>query len=153
MIYSAFLDELRAAGWTVPNKSFATRLFGDGWQVAFVRLGGRYQLPGQVSFVVCIRHISLRDREKEHHDIHKDPHDYPFKLTLEELASENLQYSSKLLHYDLSHMGTESDWSGFFAELNYRVPMQLARYSKSKLREELDRLGTKGFIEKIWAED
>ena len=151
--YSEFLDNLRAAEWTVPNKSFAFHNFDGGWQAAFVRIGGRYQLRGQVAFVVCIRHISLRDCEEEHRDVVKGPHDYPFKLTLEDLASGNLQYKSKLLQYDLSYMDMESDWSSLFATLNTWIPDQLASYSKAKLCDEILRLGSNGYIEKVWAED
>ena len=153
MNYNAFLDSLKAAGWTVPSRSFAYCNVGSEWQAAFVRIGGRYQLPGQVSFVVCVRHISLRDREKEHRDVVKEPHDYPFKLTLEDLASDRLQYRSKLLQYDLSQIGIESDWSSLFTSLISRVPKQLSEYSKSKLRDEIQRLGTNGYIEKIWSAD
>ena len=71
MDYHEFLSNLKVAGWSVPSNSFASKTFGQ-WQVAFVRMGGRFQIAGHITFVVCIRHTSLRDREKELHEVVKE---------------------------------------------------------------------------------
>jgi len=145
MDYSEFLASLQSAAWAVPNKSFASKTFFDQWQVAFVRMGGRFQLPGQVTFVVCIRHTSLRDREKVRRDIVKEPFDFPFKLTT--------RYSGRLLGFDMSTLAVIADWSANFSLVNEAVPRQLSSYSASQLRKEIMQYGESGYIEQIWAED
>jgi hypothetical protein len=151
--YGEFLTALQSAGWSVPNKSFASKTFFGQWQVAFVRMGGKFQLPGQVTFVVCIRHTSLRDCEKERRDVVKKPFDFPFKLTVQDIASGNLRYSGKLLGFDMSTQAVTDDWSSVFSMLNEAVPHQLSSYSASQLRKEILQYGESGYIEKIWAED
>jgi len=153
MDYSEFLASLQSAGWTVPNKSFASKAFFGQWQVAFVRMGGKFQLPGQVTFVVCIRHTSLRDREKERRDVVKEPFDFPFKLTVQDINSGALRYSGKLLGFDMSRLAVNADWSANFSMLNEVVPHQLSSYSASQLRKEIMQYGESGYIEELWAED
>ena len=153
MDYSEFLASLQSAGWAVPNKSFASKTFFGQWQVAFVRMGGRFQLPGQVTFVVCIRHVSLRDREKVRRDVVKEPFDFPFKLTTQDITSSPLRYSGKLLGFDMSTLAVLADWSANFSLLSEAVPRQLSSYSASQLRKEIKQYGESGYIEEIWAED
>ena len=153
MDYTEFLASLQSAGWAVSNKSFASKTFFGQWQVAFVRMGGKFQLPGQVTFVVCIRHTSLRDREKELRDVVKEPFDFPFKLTVDDITSSDLRYSGKLLGFDMSRLAFNADWSANFSLLNEAVPRQLSSYSASRLREEIIQYGEFGYIEKLWAED
>jgi hypothetical protein len=153
MDYTEFLASLQSAGWAVSNKSFASKTFFGQWQVAFVRMGGKFQLPGQVTFVVCIRHTSLRDREKDRRDVVKEPFDFPFKLTVDDITSSDLRYSGKLLGFDMSRLAFNADWSANFSLLNEAVPRQLSSYSASRLREEIIQYGESGYIEKLWAED
>ena len=153
MDYTEFLASLQSVGWTVPNKSFASKTFFGQWQVAFVRMGGKFQLPGQVTFVVCIRHTSLRDCEKERHDVVKKPFDFPFKLTTQDIASGALRYSGKLLGFNMSTLAFIDDWSENFALFNEAVPRQLFSYSASQLRKEIMQYGESGYIEELWAED
>ena len=153
MDYSEFLASLQSSGWAVPNKSFASKTFFGQWQVAFVRMGGKFQLPGQVAFVVCIRHTSLRDREKVRREVVKEPFDFPFKLTTQDITSGVLRYSGKLLGFDMSTSGFNDDWSANFSLLNEAVPRQLSSYSAAQLRKEIVQYGESGYIEEIWVED
>jgi len=153
MNYEQFLKSLEESGWNVPNKSFAARVYTPDWQVAFIRHGGRFQTPGEVAFVVGLRKTFLRDRERQHSEIPKEAHDYPFKLSLDDLSSRKLRYVSRLLNYDLSSLESSDGWERILELLNKKLPRMLESYSGSKLRKEIKKYGQDGYIEQVWVED
>ncbi|MEE2602741.1 MAG: hypothetical protein VX595_06715 [Pseudomonadota bacterium] len=153
MNYEQFLQSLDENGWSVPNKSFAARVYSPDWQVAFIRHGGRFQRPGEVAFVIGLRKTFLRDREKQHTETPKEAHDYPFKLTLEDLSSRKLRYVSRLLNYDLSSLERTNGWECIFELLSRKLPRMLESYPDYKLLKEIKKYGQNSYIEKIWVED
>lgn len=153
MNYEQFLVSLGENGWSVLNKSFAVRVYTPDWQVALIRHGGRFQRLGEVAFVIGLRKTFLRDRKKQHTETPKEVHDYPFKLSLEDLSSRKLRYVSRLLNYDLSSHQSADGWERIFELLNRKLPRMLESYSGSKLRKEIQKYGHDSYIEKIWVED
>jgi hypothetical protein len=153
MTYPEFLKALASAGWSVPNKSFAYSVVGNEWQISFVRLRGRWQIPGHVTFVICVRHTSLRDLAGDHHPIEMEPHCHPFKFTIEDIQEMKLRYQSKLLNYEMNTLAVSGDWSPALAAVTDTIPKWLASYSKTALHSEIQRFGQGGYIEKIWLAD
>lgn len=152
MNFDQFLERLKTQTWSVPTKSFACKSFGE-WQVSFIRLGGKFQLPGSIAFVVCARRGGMRNLDKESVEFEKEPHAYPFKFTLQEIQSGHFQYRSKLLQYDHSNLPVDSDWLLLVQHLETTIPAWLFRLTKETLAAQISRLGEAGYIEKIWLED
>ncbi len=152
MTYEEFCSSLENAGWVVRGKSFIYRIFAD-WQISFIRMGGRYQEPGKISFVICIRHTTLRNLESNVVEFEKDPHSYPFKLSLAELEKRDFRYKSKLLNYDVSKLEMNGDWVFIHQSLVKTLPDWLSTLSKDKLIKQITKFGESGYIEKIWIED
>ncbi len=153
MSYDDFLENLRQSGWTVPNRSFAHRSIHGGWQIAFIRLGGRYQRPGNITFIVCVRHTDLRNLDGQINPVEKEPHSYPFKLTLHEIELGKLSYQSKLLNYETTDLAISDDWGRLIIALDDTLPEWLKSLSKRVLLEQITSVGESGYMEKVWLED
>lgn len=153
MDYVQFLETLRSSDWTVPNRSFACKTHYGIWQIAFIRMGGRCQSPGKVTFVICVRSTNLRNLEQEHREIEKEPHSYPFKLTIDEIGKQRFEYQCKMNNYEMSEIGIADDWSNVLRALEVSSPTWLVSYSQSALAQEIAKNGEDSYIEKIWLED
>lgn len=153
MDYDQFLETLGSSGWTVPNRSFACKTFYDIWQIAFIRMRGRFQRPGKITFVICVRSTNLRNLEQEHREIEKEPHSYPFKLTIDEIGKQRFEYQCKLNNYEMSEVGMADDWSNVLRALEDSIPTWLVSYSQSTLAQEIAKNGEDGYIEQIWIAD
>lgn len=153
MDYDQFLETLKSNDWSVPNRSFACRTIGGVWQISFIRMGGKFQQPGMVTFVICVRSTNLRNLEGEHQEIEKGPHSYPFKLTLAEIGNRRFRYQSKLNNYQMTDFAMTDDWSVVLRALETDLPTWLDSYSLSALAKDIARRGEDGYIEKIWLED
>jgi hypothetical protein len=153
MTYDTFLASLSISGWTVPNRSFAHREFGGGWQVCFVRLGGKFQQPGRIAFVICVRHSCMRNVERELNPIEKDPFSYPFKLTLRQIEEGLLTYHSTNLNYEHSELDVSADWQRVFSALEGAVPKWLSLQTPWTLKQQIVEHGEDAYIERIWLED
>jgi hypothetical protein len=152
MTHEEFVSSLESAGWAAKTKSLLYKRFGE-WQVSFIRMGGRYQEAGHVAFVVCVRHTSLRNMDEEIVEAEKEPHSYPFKLSLPELQGRKFQYQSKLLNYEVSKLKTDEDWSVVHGSLERVLPEWLATLTKDTLAKQIAKFGESGYIEKVWLED
>jgi len=152
MNYDEFLQRLVELQWHVPNRSTAYKNFG-GWQVTFKRLGGRLHSSGQITFVICVRHAGMRNREKELNVYEREPHDYPFKLTLYEVQQRMFGYQSRLSRFDTTSLPTEDGWSDVVDELEQTIPAWLRDLTKRKLARQIRNGGDPGYIEQIWLED
>jgi hypothetical protein len=152
MNYDQFLDNLKISSWVLQNRSFAYKVVGD-WQIAFIRMGGKYQTADTIAFVVCVRHIAMRNLEKQHTKSESNPHAYPFKLTTTEIETRNFKYQSKLLNYEISRLPINGDWSDLWNHLEKTIPTWLSTLTKEKLAKEIESKGDIGYIEKIWLED
>lgn len=148
MNYSEFLENLKLSGFNVKGKSYAFKTFGD-WGVAFIRLGGKFQLPGKICFVLCARPNNARGLEGEIAHESKNPHDYPFKFTVGEIG-KTLKYESKLLNYQTEYLETDADWSNIHKILSEDLPKKLIEFSVNELETQLRSLKNPGYIEKIW---
>lgn len=153
MSYDEFLETLRQSSWTVSNRSFAYRSFHDEWQIAFIRLGGRFQRPGLITFVICVRHLDLRNLDGQISIVEKEPHSYPFKFTLQEIERGELSYKSKLLDYETDDLRNSDDWDCLIIALEDTLPKWLNSLSKRALLEQIVNLGESAYIEKMWRED
>ena len=153
MDYDQFLETLSSNDWTVPNRSFACKILGNGWQVAFVRMGGKYQRPGKITFVVCVRSMNLRNLDGERNEIEKEPHSYPFKFTFDDIRKHRFKYQCKLNNYELSEFGIAEDWSEILRAIEIAIPTWLNTYSQTALAGEIAKKGEDGYIERIWIED
>jgi len=152
MGYEEFLNQLKCSDWKVLDKSFAHKKYGD-WEIAFIRRGGRLHYSGSIAFVVCVRHVLLRNINGIHGDVMKEPHSYPFKLTMQEIENADFLYTSKLLNYEVSRLSINSDWSMMFEYLNSKMPNWLKSLSKDALLQQIKEYGQMGYIEKVWIED
>ena len=153
MDYDQFLESLTSNGWTVPNRSFACKTFGNAWQVAFIRMGGKFQSPGNVTFVVCVRSTNLRNLDGERSETEKEPHSYPFKFTLDDIRKRRFKYQCQLNSYEMSDFGMTDDRSEILRAIETTIHTWLTTYSRSALAEEIAKYGEDGYIEKIWLED
>ncbi len=151
MEYEAFLNHLASLGWSVQGKSFATADFGP-WQVSFIRMGGRFQRPGMVAFVLCVRHQCLRDVDKAIPRDSKNPYDYPFKLTLSDIQAGHMSYQSRLLNFELADFPMTSDWEHVYSQIE-RACRFFSDQTGCWLQGELSQLASPGYIEQIWLED
>lgn len=97
-----------------------------------------------VTFVVCVRSANLRNLEGIRSDLEKEPHSYPFKLTLDDLRKRQFRYQCKLSNYEMSEFGVVDDWSEILRAVELTIPTWLNTYSHAALAKE---------IEKIWLED
>lgn len=153
MEYGQFLETLKLHNWSVPNRSFACKKVDGIWQISFIRMGGKFQKPGTVTFVVCVRGTNLRNLEGERQEIEKEPHSYPFKLTLAEIGKRRLTYQSQLNNYRMTDLAMTEDWSAVLRALEIVLPTWLGSYSLAELAEDIAKHGEGGYIEKIWLED
>ncbi len=153
MDYAAFLSNLEEAGWTIQGKSYAFKLIHNDWQVAFVRLGGRAQRSGFISFVICVRHLLNQNLDGEVSTTNKEPHSYPYKFTTEELRNNRYEYQCKLNNYELTYLESDSEWGEIQGLLENVVPRWLSHHSSAKLLNEIKRNGEGGYIENLWIED
>ena len=48
-------------------------MFDGVWQIYFIRMGGKFQKPGIVTFVICVRSANLRNLDGEHQEVEKEP--------------------------------------------------------------------------------
>lgn len=152
MIYSEFLETLAATGWQTSGKSYAFKSLGE-WQVAFIRLSGRLHKEGMISFVVCVRHTSLRNLESKLFDLNKNPNDYPFKLTIEQIRQNDFSYKREL-NYQVSYFSTDLDWSELLQHLATTIPRWLNTFSKAALVRQIKSQGDDSwYVENIWLED
>lgn len=153
MDYDQFLETLRSNNWSVPNRSFAYKKVDGVWQISFIRMGGKFQKPGTITFVVCVRGTNLRNVEGERRNIEKEPHSYPFKLTLAEISKQRFKYQSQLNNYKMTDLAMTDDWSAVLRALEIVVPTWLGAYSLSELAKDIAKRGEDSYIEKIWLED
>lgn len=153
MDYDHFLETLKSNNWSVPNRSFACKTVDGDWQISFIRMGGKFQKPGTVTFVICVRSTNLRNLEGARQEIEKEPHSYPFKLTLAEIGKRRFRYQSKLNNYKMTDLGMNDDWSTVQRALEMVLPNWLGSYSQSALAKDIAKRGKDGYIEKIWLED
>lgn len=153
MDYDQFLETLKSNNWTVPNRSFAYRALGNGWQIAFIRLGGKFQKQGKVTFVVCVRRADLRNIDGERNEIEKEPNSYPFKFTLDDIRKRRFNYQCQLNSYEVSDFGMADDWSEILRAIEVSIPAWLVTYSQTALADQIEKNGEDSYIEKIWLED
>ena len=153
MDYDQFLETLTSNDWTVPNRSFAYRTLGNGWQIAFIRMGGKFQKPRKVTFVVCVRCADLRNIDGERNEIEKGPHSYPFKFTLDDIRKRRFNYQCQLNSYEMSDFGMADDWSEILRAIEITIPAWLDTYSQAALAEQIAKNGEDGYMEKIWLDD
>lgn len=153
MNYDQFLETLKSNHWSVPNRSFAYKTIDGAWQISFIRMGGKFQKPGMVTFVVCVRSANLRNLNGERREIEKEPHSYPFKLTLAEISERRFTYQSKLNNYEMTDLAMTGDWSDLLQALDVALPTWLASYSQSGLAEDIAKRGEDAYIERMWLED
>ncbi|MBC7907404.1 MAG: hypothetical protein H7Y60_11760 [Rhodospirillaceae bacterium] len=152
MIFSEFLETLAAIGWQTSGKSYAFRSLGE-WQVAFIRLGGRLQREGMVSFVVCVRHTSLRNLEKQLSDCNKNPNAYPLRFTIEHIRQNDFSYKREL-NYQISYFPTDGDWSELLQHLATTIPRWVSAFSRAALvRQIKGQVDDPWYVENIWLED
>lgn len=95
----------------------------------------------------------MRNLDKESLEVEKEPHAYPFKLSLQEIESGDFQYRSKSLRYDHSNRPVDSDWSLLAMHLERTIPAWLRRLTREALITQVSRFGESGYIERIWLED
>ncbi len=152
MDFDEIITTLKVSGWRALNKSLTYRNFGE-WQVSLVRLGGRFQQPNSVAFVVCVRHTSLRNLNEERVNVEKEPYAYPFKLTLDEILHGQFQYQSKLLNYEHSRLPIDADWSSLLLGLEETIPKWLSSFTPAILAKQISKLGQAGYVECLWLED
>ena len=148
MNYTEFLESLKLSGFIVKGKSYAFKTFGE-WTVAFIRIGGRFQLPGKICFVICARPLDAKGLEGEIVNESKNPQDYPFKLISNEI-DKTLKYKSRLLDYPKEYLRTDADWSNILKFLLEDLPVRLSEIGISGLEIQLRLLKNPGYIEKIW---
>jgi hypothetical protein len=153
MDYDAFLERLRATGWEVPTLSFAYRLINGQWQVAFIRSGGKFQQPGCVTFVICVRHTSMRNVEGERQSVEKEPFAYPFKLIMRHVQRQDFKYRSTLLNYETETLERSADWSSVLRGLEDTIPAWLRSLDVATLSKQIVSGGEDGYIERLWVED
>lgn len=151
MNYQEFLENLQSFGFSVKGKSFAFKQFED-WEISFIRMGGKYQSPGNITFVICARPKSFKGLEGKILNESKEPHDYPFKLIPNEI-DEAINYESKLLNYKLQDMKVDADWSKIYEILTSYLPDKLFRLGVLGLKKQLRELKNPGYIEKIWLDE
>jgi len=153
MNYEEFLKNLQELDWRVEGKSHADKEIDRTWQIAFIRMGGRLHRPGSICFVICIRHKLNRNLDEQIPTIEKEPHSYPYKLTMQEIVNQKFSYQCKLNNYDVSYKATDSDWNEVTAILESTIPNWLNSHSSANLREEIKSNGEDGYIEKLWIDD
>lgn len=151
MHYDAFRNSLTAAGWHVPNRSYACGEAGE-WQIAFIRLGGRRQRAGHVTFVVCIRHMAMRNMDGERVEHEENPNSFPFRLTVAEIESGRLAYQRKL-NFETSEIAKDGDWSVLWRHLSETLPAWLHGYDAATLAAQIRAAGEPWYVENIWLED
>ena len=150
MNYSEFLEKLQLSNFKIVGNSFAFGDFED-WQISFIRLSGRFQQEGKISFVICARPIRAKGVEGKTVKESTNPFDYPFKLTLDEV-SKDLKYEPKLLNYSLDHFELNSDWSNVFEAISKTIPEKLKQLGLKGFRKQLQSIKNLGYVEKIWLE-
>ncbi len=150
MDYAAFLERLSAIGWHAPNRSYAWGNAGD-WQIAFIRLGGKFQQPGRVAFVVCVRHQTQRNTDGNLVEHERNPNSFPFRLTIDDIQCHRFHYERKQ-NFQLSDLSATSDWSTLFGHLTATLPTWLRGYTAAALAAEISALGEPWYVERIWLE-
>lgn len=153
MNYETFLRNLETFGWRTRGKSFAFIDFGQDWQFAFIRLGGRLQRSGHIGFVVCARHQQNRNLDGEISSENKEPHSYPYKFTIDEIGESDFEYKCRLENFNLTYLPENSGWEIVEDALRNALPDWINSHSGLKLRSEIEKNGEGGYIEKMWIED
>lgn len=151
--YETFFKNLETFGWKTQGKSFAFFDVDHDWQFAFIRLGGRLHRSGYIGFVVCARHQQNRNLDGEVSSENKEPHSYPYKFTFDEIEQNDFEYKCKLENYNLTYLPEDSGWEIFEDALRNTLLNWISGHSVSKLRNEIERNGEGGYIEKMWIED
>jgi hypothetical protein len=151
MNYEQFLQKLKQSDFKVVGLSFAFRNFGD-WQIAFIRLNGKFQSQGKIAFVICARPINAKGLDGKIIKESKVPHDYPFKLIPSEIGEE-LKYQSKTLNYPLEYFDRDGDWSNLYEILLTKLPQLLDKLRVDGLKRQIRLIKDLGYIEKIWLEN
>lgn len=151
MRYEAFLEGLKTTGWHVPDSSYACGAVGE-WQIAFIRLGGRLQRAGHVTFVVCIRHRAMRNVDGQPVEHEKNPNSFPFRLTLADIESGCFAYQRKL-NFETSELASDEDWSVLWRHMTETLPTWLRRYKTATLAAQIHTAGEPWYVENIWLED
>lgn len=153
MTYDEFLESLKSSSWHVPNRSFACLQLDSGWQVAFVRKGGRYQRPAEVAFVLCVRHRKMRNQNQAAPDFEREPLSYPYKFTLSEVEAGQLNYGGRLLNYGHSTLDAMQSWESVYDALTVSIPSWLSTLSREQFCNHVAERGQDGWIERMWLED
>ncbi len=150
MNYAEFLEKLKSSKFKVKGKSFAFKDFGE-WSIAFIRMLGRFQRKNTVCFVICARPKNAKGLEMEIGNESTKPHDYPFKLTPDEIT-ESLKYVTKL-NYKMEYLEMDKDWSRNFDLITKDLPRFLKEISVSTFKQQLRSKDELFYIEKIWLDD
>ena len=153
MPYDEFLEALKDRHWVVTSRSFAYRDLEGGWQVVFDRMGGKFQVPGKVSFVVCVRHACLRDVEGERNAVEKNPFSCPFKFALQAIESGSLEYRGTLEQFDHSQLEASGGWDRVLEALDVTIPKWLSSQTHQTLRQQIKERREDAYIERLWLED
>lgn len=150
MNYERFLQKLKHSGFNVIGLSFAFREF-DKWQVAFIRLGGRFHVNGKIAFVICARPTDAKGLEGKIVKESRSPSDYPFKLIPNEIGDE-LDYKFKL-NYPFERFDRDEDWTRIYEILLTELPKILNKLGVDGLKAQIRSKKELAYIEKIWLDD
>lgn len=150
MNYEQFLQKLNQANFRLIGSSYAFCDF-DEWQIAFIRIGGKYQEKGKVHFIICARPIHFKGIEGKIISESKEPNDYPFKLNLSEI-NEILKYKFKL-NFDLDELEKDVDWSFVYEKFAIKLPDLLKKFGVRELKNQIQCQKELNYSEKIWLEE
>ena len=148
MNYTNFLIKLESSGFDIQGKSYAFKIFEE-WEIAFIRMSGKYQTTGIISFIICARPQTAKGLEGKITNHSKNPHDYPFKLTRSEI-NKSLKYESKLLNYEIDYLIETEQWENVLSLISKELPNILNSIGLNGLINQLKKLKDPGYIENIW---
>jgi hypothetical protein len=153
-------DRLASLGFARKGKSLS--LFDENLTISLIRLGGRLNLPGSISHVLCVRHSFLRDRtERVPTAVPPEVFDYPYKLKPIEDAGRDRRYRPQNLNYDYERLRWEDvDEASVGRKLDQLVSSVENQYlpwaralSPTVAKAEITEFGEDAWCERMWLED
>ena len=148
MNYDEFLERLYSDGWERSGPVFY-KLEGEA-QCSLVRIGGKFQRKGMISFVFCTRLQNMRNREKETNRFEKEPSDYPYKHTLADLSGDFLY---KRGGFERSELPRASGWEEAYRLIISNWLPRARSLTRAKVLHDIKQAGGDWYIEQIWKED
>jgi hypothetical protein len=149
---------LLEAGFKCRGKTLYWR--DDERCLSLIRMGGRMQRPGAITYVACFRHNFLRDlNEVVPGPVSTEVFSYPFKFlpsearAIPEYHPMNLNFETEIIDYSGTLSTVSDKLVSLRTQMIHNHLPSAKQLSPARVLDQIRRNGEDAWIEALWIED